>query len=311
MPRWLLYTLLTVLLWGLWGFTLKVVSSDLPAWQLQVLSLAGLAPVGLVLASMVEWPGDAIGRRAMVWSLAAGVLGSVGNLACFEAMAEGGKAAAVVPLTSLYPITTILLGFLFLKERPSYVQAIGLGLALVAIWLFNAVDGAAILSPWLLVSLLPILCWGVGGFLQKLATFHISGEQCTLGFLLGFLPMTLVILLKDADWAGIPPITWGLAATSGLLLALGNLTVALAYRCGGRAVIVTPVAGLYMLITIPLAITFLSEAITVREACGIAVSVLAVIALCCERPVAAKSLAVVVILVLANSGEALCSALST
>ncbi|NJM41909.1 MAG: DMT family transporter, partial [Anaerolineae bacterium] len=80
-----------------------------------------------------------------------------------------------------------------------------------------------------------------------------------------------------------PPLTWALAILSGLLFALGNLTVIYAYRHGGRAVIVTPAAGLYMLIAVPLAVLLLKEKITSREGLGIVFSVLAVIALCWGR----------------------------
>lgn len=298
MPRWLVYTLLTVLLWGVWGLICKAVSADLPAWQLQVISLLGVAPVALVLATMVSKPRDADQLRAVYWSLGAGLLGCVGNLACFEAMSAGGKAAAVVPLTSLYPITTIVLAFFILQERPSLIQTVGLGLSLVAIWLFNVVGDSAMLSSWLLVSLVPIICWGIGGFIQKYATLRITGVQCTLAFLLGFFPMALTTIFQDAQWSYIATKTWVLAIISGLLFALGNLTVTLAYRHGGRAVIVTPIAGLYMLVTVPLAIGILQESITPREAWGIVVSVLAVLALCCERTAIAESVAMVLPLVI-------------
>lgn len=310
MPKWLAYTLLTVLLWGLWGVACKAVSAELPAWQLQVLSLLGVAPVVLALFRKVKLPEHTRERQALYWSLGAGLLGSVGNLACFQAMSAGGKAAAVVPLTSLYPITTIVLALLFLNERPSLVQTIGLCLSLVAIWLFNVVDDSAMISSWLLVSLLPIICWGIGGFIQKFATLRITGEQCTLAFLLGFFPMVLTVFFYDATWTNIAPQTWVLATISGLLFALGNFTVTLAYRSGGRAVVVTPIAGLYMLVTVPLAIGILHESITTREVWGIAVSMLAVVALCYERPAATKPVAVAITFFLASSGETICRVFS-
>ncbi|MDZ4659447.1 MAG: DMT family transporter [Bythopirellula sp.] len=282
MPKWIVYTLLTVLLWGFWGVTCKAVSADLPAWQLQVMSLLGVLPVVAVLMGLVRVDDAPINRRMMSLSFGAGLLGCVGNLACFEAMSAGGKAAAVIPLTSLYPITTVILAFLFLKERPTLIQAIGIGLSLVAIWLFNVAQGSEFLNSWLLFSLLPIVCWGIGGFIQKLATSHITGEQCALAFLLGFFPMVFMAFFQESAWGNIPPQTWALAILSGLLFALGNLTVIYAYHYGGPAVIVTPAAGLYMLIAVPLAVLLLNEKITSREGLGIVFSVLAVIALCWE-----------------------------
>jgi uncharacterized membrane protein len=282
MPEWVVYTLLTVLLWGLWGVVCKAVSEKLPPWQLQVISLLGVLPVVAVLFGMVSTTLSSADRTMMIASLGAGLLGCVGNLACFQAMSAGGKAAAVIPLTSLYPITTLVLAFIFLREQPTFVQAIGIGLSLLAIWLFNVANVSGLLSSWLLFSLLPIVCWGVGGFIQKLATLRITGEQCALAFLFGFFPMALVAFFQKSQWSRIPVKTWTLAILSGLLFALGNLTVILAYRSGGPAVIVTPAAGLYMLISVPLALLFLNEKITSREGLGIVFSIFAVIALCWE-----------------------------
>lgn len=303
MPKWIIYTLLTVLLWGLWGVASKVVSAELPAWQLQVISLIGILPVVVILAWMVRQPNAPVGRRMLTASFVAGLLGVLGNLACFEAMSAGGKAAAVIPVTSLYPITTVILALVFLKERPTLIQTLGIGMSLLAIWLFNVTNEAGILNSWLLFALLPIVCWGVGGFIQKLATLRISGEQCALAFLLGFFPMAAVALFEEAQWASITSKTWTLTVLSGLLFALGNLTVILAYRNGGRAVIVTPLAGLYMLIAVPLAVILLNESITGREGLGIFVSVLAVIALCYEGAAPAKVVNLLPFLVLANGWE--------
>jgi drug/metabolite transporter (DMT)-like permease len=194
---------------------------------------------------------------------------------------------------------------IFLKERPSLVQAAGIGLSLLAIWLFNIANQAELWTSWLLLSLLPIICWGVGGFIQKLATNRLSGEQCALMFLLGFLPMAFMGLMERAKWTEISPSTWALAIFSGFLFALGNLTVILAYRSGGRAVIVTPAAGLYMLITVPLAVVVLHESITWREGQAIIVSVLAVIALCYEGPPRATSEKLTTLLLLANGAQLL------
>ena len=303
MPRWIIYTLLTVLLWGLWGVTTKVVSSELPPWQLQVISLIGILPVVAVLAWMVRKENAPLDRSMATASLAAGLLGCLGNLACFEAMSAGGKAAAVIPLTSLYPITTVFLALVFLKERPTLIQTLGIGLSILAIWLFNVANTSGLLTTWLLFSLFPIVCWGVGGFIQKLATLRISGEQCALAFLLGFFPMVAAVLFEKAHWTGITSRTWALTVLSGFLFALGNLTVILAYRNGGRAVIVTPAAGLYMLIAVPLAVVLLNESITGREGLGIVVSVLAVIALCCEGAAKPKVAKLLPLLVFASGTE--------
>ena len=56
-------------------------------------------------------------RRGFWLAFASGVVGSLGNVAYYGAFAAGAKAAAVTPLTALYPIVTIGLALAFLHER--------------------------------------------------------------------------------------------------------------------------------------------------------------------------------------------------
>jgi drug/metabolite transporter (DMT)-like permease len=70
----------------------------------------------------------------------------------------------------------------------------------------------------------------------------------------------------------------------GLFYGLGNLTLMAAYGRGGRAAIVTPLASLYSLVTIPLAVWLLKEKVGGREASGIALALAAIVALSWERP---------------------------
>ena len=82
----------------------------------------------------------------------------------------------------------------------------------------------------------------------------------------------------------LPVATWGMAFAVGLLFGLGNLTLIFAYGSGGKASVVTPMAGLYSLVTIPLAVLVLGERINGREALGIALALGATLALSYEKP---------------------------
>jgi drug/metabolite transporter (DMT)-like permease len=65
----------------------------------------------------------------------------------------------------------------------------------------------------------------------------------------------------------------------GLALALGNLTILLAFADGGKASIIVPLAGLYPLVSIPIALAAFSERIGWRESSGIALALAAVVLL--------------------------------
>lgn len=285
MPRWLLYTFLTMLLWGGWGLVSKPLSNAMSPWQVQALSSLGLLPV---LAPLVLSPHFRTGsnrRRGIVYGFIAGLAGSAGNVACYQAMAAGGKAAAVIPLTSLYPLVTIVLARVVLRERLNPIQLCGIGISLLALFVLNVGGNSAWLTPWLLVALIPVALWGVAALLQKLATFHATTELSTFAFLLGFAPLAAITPLVQPMKSDLSGATWGLLLSLGLLFGLGNLTLMAAYARGGRAAIVTPLASLYSLVTIPLAVLLLGEKIAMREAAGIGLALIAVGALSIEKPV--------------------------
>jgi len=77
-------------------------------------------------------------RKGVFWAFLTGVLGGLGNLAFFEALVKGGQASVVAPVTALFPMVTVLLAMLFLKERLGRVQWVGLALAFVAIYFLSA-----------------------------------------------------------------------------------------------------------------------------------------------------------------------------
>lgn len=283
MPRWLLYTIATMLLWGGWGALLKPLSTSLSAWHVQMYSTLGLLPVMALLAFSPRLRHGSSPRRGFLQGFIGGLIGSAGNIGCSRALAEGGKAATVIPLTALYPVVTIFLGMAVLRERLSAVQAAGIAASLAATAFFNSPGDAFWLSPWLLFALVPIVLWGTSGLLQKLSTRHASSELAALAFLAGFIPPSLIIPIAEPPAAGLPGGTWLLLILLGLLFALGNLTAVFAYGSGGKAAIVTPLAGLYPVITVPIAVAFLGEGISAREWAGIFLA-LAAVAMLCREP---------------------------
>ncbi len=141
LPLWLLWSLATIALWGTWGLVSKIASSGVDAYVNQLLYTAGLAPLLIFVAWTVHKQGKNTreGRRAGVfWAFLTGILGGVGNLAFFQALVKGGNASVVAPVTALFPMVTVLLALLFLKERLGGVQWFGLALAFVAIYLLSA-----------------------------------------------------------------------------------------------------------------------------------------------------------------------------
>jgi len=104
----------------------------------QVLYTLGLVPPLIVAARSRSLLGGTDRRRGTMYGVVTGLLGGVGNIAFFTALGAGGKASTVVPLTSVYPLFTVFAALFVLKEQLNRVQIVGIGLALVAIYLLSS-----------------------------------------------------------------------------------------------------------------------------------------------------------------------------
>ncbi len=137
MERWIVYSLLSLLLWGVWGVVLKEASRGISWRQLYVYSgLATIAAVSTVAA--VGWAEVASTPRLQAGlSILAGAFGTLGYIFMVKALAAGGKASIVVPLTSLYPAVTVVLAYLVLRESLPPHRLLGVVLAIAAIYLLS------------------------------------------------------------------------------------------------------------------------------------------------------------------------------
>jgi len=277
---WVAFAVLTVVFWGLWALLSKMAGDTLTAAQSQVISTIGLLPILAVLGRKGVSPSS---KRGMLLALGGGLIGGAGNALFYRVLALE-QATTVVPLTAFYPMVTIGLALIFLKERMSRAQAGGIGLALAAIYFFNVGREGGFEARALLHILLPVFCWGVAGLLQKLCTNDLSSELSTFWFLMGSAAISAALLAaQPMNWA-VSGKAWGLAVGLGFFLGLGNWTVIQAYARGGKASIITPLAGLYPLVSVPLAVLLLGEKIGARTALGLALSVPAIWLLSMERP---------------------------
>jgi drug/metabolite transporter (DMT)-like permease len=268
---WLLWTLLAVLCWGVWAIVSKLIGDALTAGQSQALSTVGILPVLALLAP--RYRASRITHhasppsRGILFAFAAGVLTCLGNIA-YYALLNNAKAATVVPLTAVYPIVTVVLAVLFLRERLTGLQCVGIIASLAAIYLFNVQAGFGISSALILV-VAPIVLWGVAALFQKLATGYVSGETATCWFLAAFLPVALVLVWLEPPQTSPTLRIWALAVALGFTFALGNLALLFAFAREGKASVITPLAGLYPIVSIPLAMLIFGERVGSREAFAI------------------------------------------
>jgi drug/metabolite transporter (DMT)-like permease len=288
---WLFYSILAIVLWGVFGAVSKAASNAVPsAVDLQVISTIGVVPIALLLIASPNFSKRTGSlTKGMIYGVATGVCGSVGNLAIFGSMALGGDASTVYPLSGVYPLVTVILAVLILRERLNLIQVFGMGLALVALFLFNAPQEAgpttarSFVAPWMALALVGLVLYGVAGVTQKLATNNISTELSTVCFALAFIPVALVAMLfQPVNWH-LTRVGWGLSVLTGALISTGTLTLFAAYRTG-KASVVTALTALYPALTVVLAVPLFHERVDARKLFAIAMALGAGVALTYEKP---------------------------
>lgn len=127
----LILAIFTILLWGVWGFFLKISQFKI-GMQTFFWSSFVLFPVTVVYLWVskeflpLRW--DTVG---ITWALIAGFAGSLGSVT-FYLLLKYSKASLVIPLTALYPVVTVILAILVLKEKITVLQSAGIVCALIA-----------------------------------------------------------------------------------------------------------------------------------------------------------------------------------
>jgi len=292
MTTWHLWTAVALLSWGIWAVLSKVLGDALTAEQSQALSTLGILPVVAYFAISVARRNELKGasQKGIFLTFFGGVVSCIGNLAYYGALARGEKVATVVSLTALYPVTTILLAMIFLRERLNRIQFAGIALSFAAIWLFNVQGDGGLFSRTVAYAIAPILLWGLSGFLQKVATNLLPTESASLIYLGAFVPVGLYLALAHPWPATISPRVWVVVLSLGFFLAFGNFALLAAYARGGKAAVLAPVTGLYPVISVPLAVLLLDEKIGAREIIGIALALVSVVALSFESPTASETI---------------------
>jgi transporter family protein len=130
MDDWLFYSLIAVGLWGIVGLLQKLGTNRISADSLLVWLMVGYLILLPWLISNADF--TALSTVEVAVGILAGITNGLGAWFLFTALEKGAKASIAVPLTALNPLVTILLALVFLSERLTIVQSVGVILAIVA-----------------------------------------------------------------------------------------------------------------------------------------------------------------------------------
>jgi drug/metabolite transporter (DMT)-like permease len=290
LPPWLLYAITAATCWGVWGVLSKGPSRELSGWMTQILFTFALIPSVIVACLSKKLRTGTNKRLGLFWGFVSGLIAAAGNIAFYLALENGADTAIAIPLTNVYPLITIGIAYFWFKERLNFIQGIGIVIAFAAIMLLSGEAknlGQPLellrrisLTPWMVYSFIAMVCWGVFSATQKVSTNHVSAEMSYLAWCAAFIPIALwIVASKPLNWNMSAAMVWsGLAA--GALNGFGVIAAFAAYRYEGKAAIVTTLAAAVQpLVTVVLALVFLSEHVGLIESCGIVLAILAAVAL--------------------------------
>lgn len=275
-------------------------SRELSGWMTQILFTFALVPSALVAAFSPRVKSGTRITRGLFWGFVSGLLAAAGNLAFYLALEKGADTAVAIPLTNVYPLVTIAIAWLFFRERLNAVQIAGIGIAVVAIILLSG-EARSLghpteflhrlgLNAWMGYTFAAMVFWGVFSATQKVSTNYVSAELSYLAWCAAFVPVAIwIVATRDIKWTMSAPMLWsGLAA--GALNGFGVIAAFAAYRAEGKASIVTPLAAAVQpVVTVILALIFLGERIGGLEMAGVALAILAAVALSFEKKPASSA----------------------
>ncbi|MEV0133911.1 DMT family transporter [Dactylosporangium sp. NPDC050688] len=282
---------LSGLVWGVGDFAGGKASQRIDAVSVVVLSKAASVP--LLLVYLVLMPAT-VHPGVLGWGAAAGVFGVVGMMVFYRAMA-GGAMTIVAPVSA---VTTALLPVgagLLLGERPGGLALAGAGCAIAAIGLVSLVPAehpghdAGSSSPVAGEGAGRLLGLALGAgvafglfFICLSAAGDAAGGEAGMWPVLGAQLAALVVggplLLRrrapGAPRLAGPPLRWLLVA--GMLDMTANALYIVAVQSGDLSII-APVASLYPVSTVLLAMLVDRERLRPVQLAGLGLAVTALV----------------------------------
>lgn len=243
---WLIYTIITTTFWGIWGALIEIPEkAGFPATLGYVVWSLTMIPPAIIALKLINWKIE-YDKKSIFLGLLIGFTGAGGQLILFQAL-RTGPAYLVFPFISLSPVVTILLSYIFLKERASKKGWTGIIFAIFAIPLLsyqpqNDSNSSGIM--WVVFALIVFLAWGFQAYIMRFANRTMKAESIFFymtisGLFLSPFAILMTDFSKSINWGFSGPIITFFIQT---LNAVGALMIVYAFRYG-KAIIVSPLTN--------------------------------------------------------------------
>ena len=265
--------LLSSLMWGTGDFLGGLASRRLPALAVYGLSQAIGFVVMLVIATLAGAWGAPLGYWP--WAILAAVLGLVGMLSFYRALAIG-PMGIVSPLAAVSVLVPVAFALLVRGEQPNGMQILGMILAFGGILLASGPEltGAESARP-ILLGLLAALMFG-GMYIAFEQGSEVSPVMTMTGMRLTSVAIFIPILIVARGFGGA---TWRdaqLLVPLGVADASANVLYGIATTHGLMSTI-SVLGSLYPVVTAVLAAIFLRERLRAVQYVGVVGAVIGIL----------------------------------
>ncbi len=281
-------TILSILLgiggmfgWGIYDFLGGVFSKQIGSFKSLFWSqLAGLGSI-LLLAVKTEFH---ISILAIILSPIAAIVYSAGYLFFFKGF-EKGNVSIIAATMNLWAVFTMLFAFIFMGQRLTTTQTIGVimiisGATLASIDWGNITKQRFQLSLGVKEAILGAFFFGIFWNISEIISEEIGWLLTTLLVKFGIAIFLLVFSFAVKQEIGL---THSSTKTKSAILLMGMIeAIAVALvNYGltiGDAILITPIASALSIVTIALAVIFLKDNISKFQGFGIVMAIIGIIA---------------------------------
>ncbi|MBM3269765.1 MAG: EamA family transporter [Candidatus Sericytochromatia bacterium] len=261
--------------------------------------------------AILVWPhqpfwGGQGSNTFLVWGLVSGAFIAGAWLFYYLAL-ESGKVALVGTVTAAFPVVTVILAGVFIGDAERLIPLQYVGIALIigvaALMAYQPEakaeaapepGGAVAVAPakpsrrWLWLSLIVVALWGTGSYFSKVAYMVppevVAADGSAAGWDANYLLANLVAVVAILAPYGLlatrgklgPPRDLALALIPTALFVLGDVTLFRAWATGPVS-IVTPLSGLYPVVTLLYVVPVLKEQLTGSQKLALVMTFVAIL----------------------------------
>lgn len=269
--------------WGIYDFLGGVFAKQIGSFKSLFWSqLAGL--VSILLLALVFKSNLSVSGLIIFLSILASILYSAGYLFFFKGF-EIGNVSIIAATMNLWAVFTMLFAFLFMGQRLSSIQTLGVVMILLGATLaslnWNEIRNQNFqLSAGVKETIFGAFFFGVFWNVSEIISEQVGWATLTLLVKFGIILFLLIFSFMTKQEIGltdIPKKTTYIILLMGVIEAVAVALVNYGLTIGD-AILITPIASALSIVTILLAIVFLKEKIAKIQRVGVSMAILGIIA---------------------------------